>query len=78
MSNLEAVSSLSRENFKTHFGEEKLKELFFGVDILGLGYWSLTANFVGLFQGFMEQYETAAPRPGRTLVPPDSNKLTAG
>jgi hypothetical protein len=61
MSNLEAVSNLTWEDFRTHFGEEKLKELFAGVDILGLGYWSLTANFDGLFQGFMEQYETATP-----------------
>ena len=58
MSDLQAVSNLSWEGFKTHFGEEKLKELFSGVDILGLGYWSLTANFDGLFKGFMEQYET--------------------
>ncbi len=61
MSNLEAVSNLSWEGFKTHFGEEELEKLFSGVDILGLGYWSLTANFDGLFQGFMEQYETLAP-----------------
>jgi hypothetical protein len=61
MSNLEAVSSLTWDDVKNHFGEAKLKELFSGVDILGLGYWSLTANFDGLFQGFMEQYETATP-----------------
>ncbi|MFA6959727.1 MAG: PfkB family carbohydrate kinase [Opitutaceae bacterium] len=61
MSNLEAVSSLTWDDVKNHFGESKLKELFSGVDILGLGYWSLTANFDGLFQGFMEQYKTATP-----------------
>ena len=61
MSNLEAVSSLSWNDFKNHFGATKLKELFAGVDILGLGYWSLTANFDGLFQGFMEQYESVTP-----------------
>jgi hypothetical protein len=61
MSNLEAVSNLSWEQFKTHFGDEKLKEMFTGVDILGLGYWSLTADFDGIFQGFMDQYETLAP-----------------
>ncbi|MCX6971881.1 MAG: PfkB family carbohydrate kinase [Verrucomicrobia bacterium] len=61
MSNLEAVSSLTWEHFKNHFGEEKLKALFSGVDILGLGYWSLTANFDGLFQGFMEQYASMTP-----------------
>ncbi|MEI6562620.1 MAG: PfkB family carbohydrate kinase [Verrucomicrobiota bacterium] len=61
MSNLEAVSSLTWEDFKKHFGEEKLKEMFSGVDILGLGYWSLTADFDNLFQGFMGQYENITP-----------------
>jgi hypothetical protein len=61
MSNLEAVSSLTWDDFKNHFGETKLKELFSGVDILGLGYWSLTAHFDGLFQGFVAQYENATP-----------------
>jgi hypothetical protein len=61
MSNLEAVSSLSWGDFEKHFGREKLKELFSGVDILGLGYWSLTANFDELFQGFMQRYETLPP-----------------
>lgn len=61
MSNLEAVSNLSWNDFKTHFGPEQLEKLFSGVDILGLGYWSLTANFDGLFMGFMEQYERLTP-----------------
>jgi len=61
MSNLEAVSSLNWGDFEKHFGEEKLKEMFAGVDILGLGYWSLTANFDELFKGFMRQYETVTP-----------------
>ncbi len=61
MSNLEAVSSLTWADFEKHFGEEKLKEMFLGVDILGLGYWSLTSNFDDLFNGFMKQYETITP-----------------
>jgi hypothetical protein len=61
MSDLQAVSDLSWDGFKTHFGEAKLKELFAGVDILGLGYWSLTANFDGLLQGFMDQYKDTTP-----------------
>jgi len=61
MSNLAAVSSLSWADFERHFGEQKLKEMFTGVDILGLGYWSLTSNFDDLFQGFMKQYETLTP-----------------
>lgn len=61
MSNLEAVSSLTWEGFKNHFGPAKLREMFAGVDILGLGYWSLTADFDGIFQGFMEQYQGVTP-----------------
>lgn len=61
MSNLEAVSSLTWADVVNHLGVAKIKELFSGVDILGLGYWSLTANFDGLFEGFMAQYETTPP-----------------
>jgi hypothetical protein len=61
MSNLEAVSSLTWNDFEKHFGSAKLRELFSGVDILGLGYWSLTANFDDLFKGFMSQYESLPP-----------------
>jgi hypothetical protein len=61
MSNLEAVSSLNWGDFEKQFGKKKLTEMFSGVDILGLGYWSLTANFDELFQGFMKQYETTTP-----------------
>ncbi|MBB6479873.1 PfkB family carbohydrate kinase [Spirochaeta isovalerica] len=63
MSDLQAVSSLTWADVEKHFGKEKLKEMFTGVDVLGLGYWSLTADFDGIFQGFMDQYETVeAPR----------------
>lgn len=61
MTNLEAVSSLTWNDFETFFGEEKLKELFSDLDILGLGYWSLTADFDGFFEGFMKQYDTIKP-----------------
>ena len=61
MSDLKAVSSLTWEDFKKFFGEQKLKEMFSGVDILGLGYWSLTTDFDGFFKGFMDQYETTKP-----------------
>ena len=61
MSNLQAVSKLTWEQFETHFGPDKLKSMFSGVDILGLGYWSLTANFDNLFKGFMKQYENIKP-----------------
>jgi hypothetical protein len=61
MSNLAAVSSLNWKSFQTHFSEQQLQEMFAGVDILGLGYWSLTANFDEIFRGFMQQYENVTP-----------------
>lgn len=61
MSNLEAVSNLTWDDFEKFFGPEKLHEMFSGVDILGLGYWSLTADFDNLFKGFMQQYESLTP-----------------
>ncbi|MDQ8208351.1 PfkB family carbohydrate kinase [Coraliomargarita sp. SDUM461003] len=61
MSNLEAVSNLTWADFEEYFTEAQLKELFADVDILGLGYWSLTADFDGFFKGFMKQYETLTP-----------------
>ncbi|NBB78572.1 MAG: hypothetical protein GVY36_03900 [Verrucomicrobia bacterium] len=61
MSNLEAVSNLTWDDFEEFFGPEKLHEMFSGVDILGLGYWSLTADFDNLFKGFMKQYESLEP-----------------
>lgn len=61
MSNLEAVSNLTWADFEEYFGEDKLKEIFSDVDILGLGYWSLTADFDGFFKGFMARYETIKP-----------------
>lgn len=61
MSDLGAVSNLKWADFEKHFGDEKIKEIFTGVDILGLGYWSLTSHFDDLFVGFMKQYETLEP-----------------
>lgn len=61
MSDLGAVSNLCWEDLEKHFGKEGLHEMFADVDILGLGYWSLTADFDSLFQGFMDQYETMKP-----------------
>lgn len=61
MSDLAAVSNLCWEDVVNQLGQDKLKEMFAGVDIMGVGYWSLTANFDGLLEGFMAQYETMAP-----------------
>jgi len=64
MSDIQAVTNLDWPDVETHFGADKLKAMFSDVDILGLGYWSLTANFDTLFKGFMKQYEELTP-PGR-------------
>jgi len=61
MSDLQAVSNLTWKDIEAYFGQEKLGKLFADVDILGLGYWSMTANFDDIFRGFMAQYETAKP-----------------
>ncbi len=55
MSDLKAVSSLTWSDVEARLGEAKLKEIFSNLDILGLGYWSLTANFDDIFKGFMDQ-----------------------
>jgi hypothetical protein len=61
MSELSRVSNLSWEQFQSHFGEAKLRDMFADVDILGLGYWSLTSNFDGLLKGFMSRYTNTRP-----------------
>ncbi len=61
MSDLKAVSNLTWKDVETRIGKEKLKEIFNGLDILGLGYWSLTANFDEIFEGFMAQCEGIEP-----------------
>ncbi len=63
LSDIAAVSNLTWDQFDTHFGADNLKQLFADVDILGLGYWSLTADFDAIFKGFMSQYDSGnAPR----------------
>lgn len=61
MSDLKAVSNLTWTDVENRLGEDKLKEIFADLDILGLGYWSLTANFDDIFKGFMAQCEHANP-----------------
>lgn len=61
MSDLKAVSNLTWKDVEVRLGEAKLKEIFQDLDILGLGYWSLTANFDDIFEGFMKQCEAITP-----------------
>jgi sugar/nucleoside kinase (ribokinase family) len=63
MSDLKTVANLTWTDFVDHFGEAGLRELFAGIDILGLGYWSLTPDFDNLLKGFVSQYgEGECPR----------------
>lgn len=63
MSALKSVANLTWTDFVAFFGEEKVKELFADVDILGLGYWSLTPDFDNFLKGFVSQYESGkAPK----------------
>ncbi len=55
MSALKSVANLTWKDFVAFFGEEKLNELFGDVDILGLGYWSLTPDFDNFLKGFMSR-----------------------
>ena len=63
MSALKTVADLTWEEFASKLGEQRLKELFSDVDILGLGYWSLTPDFDNLLDGFISRYDRGnAPR----------------
>jgi sugar/nucleoside kinase (ribokinase family) len=55
MSDMKTVSRLTWADVVAHFAPADLKELFSGVDILGLGYWSLTPDFDNLLTGFISQ-----------------------
>ncbi|PXA03842.1 hypothetical protein DDZ13_09365 [Coraliomargarita sinensis] len=65
MSDLKAVSNLTWADVQQRLGEAKLKEIFKDLDILGLGYWSLTSNFDDIFKGFMAECEASGNFPGR-------------
>ena len=63
LSALKSVANLTWREVEDALGPEKLRELFAGVDILGLGYWSLTPDFDHFLEGFLSQYgETDRPR----------------
>ena len=63
LSALKTVANLTWSDFAAHFPGDKLASLFAGVDILGLGYWSLTPDFDNFLTGMVSQYENSkAPR----------------
>jgi sugar/nucleoside kinase (ribokinase family) len=61
LSALKSVANLTWADFTAHFPGEKLDALFAGVDILGLGYWSLTPDFDSFLAGMVSRYETIKP-----------------
>ena len=61
MSALKSVANLTWQDFVAFFGEEKLDALFAGMDIVGLGYWSLTPDFDNFLGGFVSRYDDARP-----------------
>lgn len=69
MSSMKTVSNLTWNDFVSFFGEEKLRELFAGVDVLGLGYWSMTPDFRNFLDGFVSQYADG-PAPRRLFLDP--------
>ncbi len=63
MSDIQAVSTLTWPRIAEHIGATKLAEIFKDVDIIGLGYWSLTTHFDEILEGFMgECRKNRAPR----------------
>lgn len=61
LSALKTVADLTWEDFTAHFPGEKLDALFTGVDILGLGYWSLTPDFDNFLTGMISRYDHTTP-----------------
>lgn len=59
LSDLKTVASLTWEDVVTRLSPGDLRDVFAGVDILGLGYWSLTPDFDNILEGFVSQYGTS-------------------
>ncbi len=61
MSAIKTVANLTWNDIVAHFGEEGLKELFAGQDIVGLGYWSFTPDFENILKGYIAQFDAENP-----------------
>lgn len=59
MSALKSVANLTWQDFVAFFGPEKLADLFKDLDIIGLGYWSLTPDFDQFLEGILAQLDPA-------------------
>ncbi len=61
LSDLKTVANFTWKDFVASFPGEAMAKLFAGVDILGLGYWSLTPDFDSFLTGMVSQYEDSKP-----------------
>ena len=61
LSDLKSVANFTWKDFVASFPGGELAGLFAGVDILGLGYWSLTPDFDHFLTGMVSQYTDAKP-----------------
>lgn len=61
LSDLKAVANFTWKDFVAFFTENELHEMFAEVDIVGLGYWSLTPDFDNFLRGIVSRYETTSP-----------------
>jgi len=61
LSALKTVANLTWADFTAHFPGDKLDALFANIDILGLGYWSLTPDFDNFLIGMVSRYEHTTP-----------------
>jgi hypothetical protein len=61
LSDLKTVANLTWKDFVEFFTEKELNEMFAGLDIVGLGYWSLTPDFDNFLKGIVSRYENTPP-----------------
>jgi len=61
LSDLKSVANYTWKDFVGAFSERELTEMFTGVDIVGLGYWSLTPDFDNFLKGMVSRYREIAP-----------------
>ena len=61
LSDLKAVANFTWKDFVGFFSEKELSEMFAGMDIVGLGYWSLTPDFDNFLKGIISRYENTTP-----------------
>jgi sugar/nucleoside kinase (ribokinase family) len=61
LSDLKSVANFTWKDFAASFPGKALTELFTGVDIVGLGYWSLTPDFDNFLKGIVSNYRDITP-----------------